>query len=144
MLVLGTVINGYCSRLARTVYLGRLSPEFQSVYQIVRDAQQRALDGIRAGMPTRAADALARSFIESAGYGSRFGHGLGHSLGLDPHEPPDLHPQDPDTLRPNMVLTVEPGICLRGSFGVRLGDVIRVTDDCCELLSHSPRALRIL
>jgi Xaa-Pro aminopeptidase len=141
MIDLGGVVDGYCSDLTRTVYLGKAPDEFVKLYQVVFDAQQRALDCIKPGMTGIEADALARDVIEAAGYGDRFRHSLGHSVGLDVHERPSLSSRDSTVLRENMVFTVEPGVYLPGWGGVRIEEQVRVTADGLEILSKSNRRL---
>ena len=141
MIDIGTVVGGYCSDLTRTVYLGKAPDRFKEIYGIVYDAQQRALDGIQAGMLASEADALARKIIDEAGYGHTFDHSLGHSLGLEIHERPFLNPRDHTVLEENMVFTVEPGIYLSGWGGVRIEDLVRVTSGGCEILNSCSREL---
>lgn len=142
MIDIGAIIKGYTSDLTRTVFLGKAPEEYKKLYQIVYDAQQRALDGIRAGITGKDADALARDVINAAGYEGKFEHSLGHCIGLDIHEQPLLNPKDLSVLEENMVFTVEPGIYLPGQWGVRIEDVVRITKDGCEKLTNSTRLLR--
>jgi len=128
--------------LTRTVYLGKAPDDFKKIYQIVYDAQQRALDGIHAGITGSAAHNLAHDVIRAAGYGDKFGHSLGHCIGLDIHEYPLMNPKDFSILKENMVFTVEPGIYLPGRYGVRIEDVVRITADGYEMLTSSTRLLR--
>lgn len=139
----GAVYNGYCSDFTRTVAVGEPDPEAEKIYNIVLEAQERALKGIRPGMTGRQVDALAREVIKEAGYGEYFGHGLGHSLGLAVHEDPRLSPRDETVLSPGMVFTVEPGIYLPGRGGVRIEDVVVVTEDGCQNLTRSAKNIRI-
>ncbi|MGC1402827.1 MAG: aminopeptidase P family protein [Thermodesulfobacteriota bacterium] len=121
---LGGKFQGYCSDLSRTVFLGPPTDRFKEVYSLVRQAQIQAEKGIRAGMTTADADALARSVIEKAGYGKYFKHSLGHGVGLATHELPSLSPVKPTVLLPGMVVTIEPGIYLPGWGGVRLENMV--------------------
>jgi Xaa-Pro aminopeptidase len=121
---LGSKFQGYCSDLSRTVFLGPPTDRFREVYALVRQAQIQAEKGIRAGMTTAAADALARSVIEKGGYGKYFKHSLGHGVGLATHELPSLSPVKPTSLLPGMVVTIEPGIYLPGWGGVRLENMV--------------------
>ena len=105
------------------------------------EAQQAALEGIRAGLTGAEADALARSIVDATQFKGRFGHGLGHGLGLEVHEAPRLSAQSTDTLEIGNVVTVEPGIYLPGRLGVRIEDLVAVNDDGCEVLTHYPKAL---
>lgn len=141
MLDISPVVAGYRSDLTRTVHLGRAPEEFRAVYEAVREAQRIALDGIRAGITGRAADALARTFLESRGHGEHFRHSLGHSFGLDTHESPLLSPHDLTVLEPGMVVSVEPGVYLPGRWGVRIEDVVVIREGGCEVLSRAPKEL---
>jgi Xaa-Pro aminopeptidase len=141
MLDLGTVVDGYLSDLTRTIHLGKAPDGFRKIYEIVFEAQRRAEAEIRPGMTCREADSIARDYIGAAGYGDHFGHSLGHSIGLDNHERPGLSPFDDAVLEPGVVTTVEPGIYLGGKYGVRLEDMIVVTDGGCEVLSSSRKGL---
>ena len=119
----GVVVEGYCSDCTRTFSTGRLPTELRRAYDVCREAQQAALDGIRAGMSGVDADRIARSVIEGAGLGEAFGHGLGHGVGLEVHEAPTLSTLSTDTLEQGNVVTVEPGIYLTGLGGVRIEDL---------------------
>lgn len=140
----GCVYQGYCSDMTRTVALGMPTDEMKKVYQIVSDANQRAMEGIRAGVACQEIDALARDYIAKQGYGEYFGHGLGHSVGLEIHEEPRFSPKCKVVTKENMVITDEPGIYLPGRFGVRIEDLVVVKKDGFECLSHSPKELIIL
>lgn len=141
MMDIAPVVQGYRSDLTRTVHLGRADDGFRSLYELVLEAQHIALDGIRAGITGRDADALARSFLERHGHGEHFRHSLGHSFGLDTHETPLLSPHDLTVLEPGMVVTVEPGVYLSGRWGVRIEDVVVIRDGGCEILSRAPKDL---
>ncbi len=136
----GTVVDGYCSDMTRTVALGEATWRYQQVYDIVFRAQQAAIQGIRPGMTGQEADAIARQVIDEAGYGEAYGHGLGHGVGLVVHERPRVGKLfDKDVLQPGMVFSVEPGIYLPGEFGVRIEDLVLLHEDGLEVLSQSPR-----
>ncbi len=139
MLDLGTAVDGYLSDLTRTYHVGPPGTELTRIHQVVAEAQQCALEAIRPGMTGREADAFARDHIRSEGYGDYFGHSLGHSIGLDNHETPLLSPYDETVLEPGMVTTVEPGIYVPGVGGVRIEDMVVITDGGCELLTNSRR-----
>ena len=121
---LGSKWKGYCSDLSRTIFLGHPTDRFKEVYSLVRKAQLQAEQGIRSGLTTTAADALARSVIEKGGYGKYFKHSLGHGVGLATHELPSLSPFKAAPLSPGMVITIEPGIYLPGWGGVRLENMV--------------------
>jgi Xaa-Pro aminopeptidase len=141
MFDLGTVVDGYLADLTRTIHLGPAPDEFRQIYEIVGEAQRRAEAAIRPGMTAREADAVARDHITESGYGDKFGHSLGHSIGLDNHETPALSPYDETVLEPGMVITVEPGIYLPGFAGVRTEDIVVITEEGCEILTESPKEL---
>jgi Xaa-Pro aminopeptidase len=141
MIDLSPVVDGYRADLTRTVHLGAASNDFREIYELVLKAQETALSGIRAGITGREADFLARHVIEDAGYGDRFQHSLGHSIGLDTHEPPLLSPHDLTVLETGMVVSVEPGVYFPERFGVRIEDVVLVQDRGCEILSRCPKGL---
>ena len=136
---IGCVVDGYCSDMTRTFCLGRPSPKYLEVWDIVRRAQEAAEASIRAGISGVAADAAARDLITAAGYGAAFGHGLGHGVGLAVHELPRASRLSEDTLGPGMTLTVEPGIYLPGEFGVRLEDLVIIRDQGVEILTNTPK-----
>jgi Xaa-Pro aminopeptidase len=137
----GPTSGGYHSDLTRVLVTGKLSPQLQTVYGVVLDAQRAAIAAIRPGAVMKEFDAAARSTIEAAGYGKQFNHALGHGLGLAVHELPRLAPDQSRQLAAGMVLTVEPGIYLPGSLGVRIEDDILVTDTGCEVLTSLPKEL---
>ncbi len=137
----GCLYRGYCSDMTRTVVMGHASDRQREVYDIVLQAQQAALSGIRPGMTGKEIDALARNVIREAGYGDHFGHSLGHSVGLEIHERPVFSQKEETVIRPGMVITVEPGIYIEGFGGVRIEDVVVITEDGCENLTHSPKEL---
>jgi len=139
----GAVSDGYVSDCTRTVVLGEASPRQREVYEVVRAAQQAALRGLRPGMSGREADALARTVIAAAGYGDAFGHSLGHGVGLAVHEGPTLSPREEAVLAPGMVVTVEPGVYLSGWGGVRIEDLVVVTEDGCRTLTRAPADLLV-
>ncbi len=140
----GAYYQGYRSDITRTVAIGEPDPELKKIYGIVLQALSNAVGGIRPGMTGREADALARDYIASHGYGEYFGHGTGHGIGLDIHEEPFMSTICEKVIQPGMVLTVEPGIYIPDLGGVRIEDDILVTQDGCEILTRSPRELMIL
>lgn len=141
MVDLGTVIDGYLGDLTRTVHLGPAPDDFRELYAIVLEAQQRSLEALAPGMRGCDVDAVARTVIADAGHGERFGHSLGHAIGLDNHEAPLLSPFNETVLEPGMVTTVEPGIYVPGRGGVRIEDTVVVTETGYENLTSSPKEL---
>jgi len=137
----GCLYEGYCSDMTRTVVIGKAGEKQKKIYGVVLEAQLRALDGIIAGKTGQEIDAIARRIIEQAGYGAYFGHGLGHSVGLYIHEEPRLSPVSTVTLQENMIETVEPGIYVPDFGGVRIEDMVAVTQDGCRNLTNSPKHL---
>ena len=140
----GCVYQGYCSDMTRTVALGKPSGEMRRIYEIVSEANRRAMEAVRAGVKCSFVDAAARDYIADMSYGEYFGHGLGHSVGLEIHEEPRFSPKCDVVTKENMVITDEPGIYLPGKFGVRIEDLLVVKESGCECLSHSPKELIIL
>lgn len=137
----GARVDGYHSDITRTLLLGQPDERRQAIYDIVLEAQRRAIEAIRPGMQGRQVDAVARDYITDQGYGEYFGHGLGHGLGLEVHDGRILTKKSEIILRPGMVATVEPGIYIPGLGGVRIEDDVLVTESGCEVLTHSPRSL---
>jgi len=140
---MGARFRGYCSDLSRTVFLGEPGKALGQVYDIVSKAQAAAIEGVQSGMSASQVDELARSVIEQAGYGTDFGHGLGHGVGLAVHELPALGPISADSLADGMVFTIEPGIYLPGQGGVRIEDIVVLTNGKARVLSRASRDLLI-
>ncbi len=139
ILDLGVKLDGYCSDMTRTVFIGHPPPEFKEIYGIVRRAQTAAMEAIHPGIESTSADKTARDIIHEAGFGSFFGHGLGHGVGLAVHEGPRLAPRKPVTLKKGMVTTVEPGIYIPGKGGVRLEEMVLITGEGIESLTPDPK-----
>jgi Xaa-Pro aminopeptidase len=132
----GAQVDGYCADLTRTMVVGARADERQrAIHELVQAAQHRAIEHLRAGMPAREADALAREVIVTRGFGEAFGHSLGHGLGLEVHEAPRLAPNSEAPLPPRAVVTVEPGVYFPGWGGVRLEDDVYLGPDGAERLS---------
>ncbi|MEZ7170966.1 M24 family metallopeptidase [Sporosarcina sp. OR05] len=140
----GALYNGYISDITRTVAVGEPSEQMREIYEITRAAQQKALEEIKPGMTGIEADAIARDYIKSKGYGEAFGHSTGHGIGLEVHEGPALSFRSETVLVPNMSVTVEPGIYVPGVGGVRIEDDIIITEEGNVRLTHSPKELIIL
>ncbi len=138
----GAVVEGYCSDMTRTVGVGPLDERQRDVYNLVLMAQEAGLKGVRPGRLGKEVDADARAVIEAAGYGDHFGHGLGHGVGMEVHEdPPRLSKRGEATLRPGMVTSVEPGVYIPDWGGVRIEDLVVVTENGCRVLTQSSKEL---
>lgn len=140
---IGASVSGYTADLTRTNWLGEPSAQLAEMYAIVQNAQDAALATIRAGVPMSAIDASARNVIAAAGYGDQFVHGLGHGIGMRIHDGPFMHSKNDEPLPANSIMTVEPGIYIRDFGGVRIEDVVLVTDEGYELLTHAPKRPRV-
>lgn len=137
----GTTVGGYRSDCTRTFATGDLPDELARIYDVCLAAQEAGVAAVRPGVTGVEGDAAARRVIEAAGYGARFGHGLGHGVGLAVHEAPSLRPESTDTLEAGNTVTVEPGIYLPGVGGVRIEDLVAVTEDGCERLTRFTKDL---
>lgn len=140
----GVLYQGYCSDTTRTVAFGYATEEMKKVYSVVLKAQREAIAATRAGVTGCEIDGIARKVISDAGYGDYFGHGYGHSLGLEIHESPNMNQRNQEPLPAGAVCSAEPGIYLPGKFGVRIEDVTVLTPDGCENLTKLPKELLIL
>ena len=140
----GCVYNGFCSDMTRTVAVGYADDRTKNIYDTVLKAQINALKKIKAGALNKDVDAAARDVINDAGYGDTFTHSLGHGVGLEIHELPNLSPRSEDVLKVGNIVTVEPGIYIEGFCGVRIEDLVKVTDDGYENFTHSPKDFIIL
>ena len=137
----GAELDGYCSDCTRTVAAGEPGEEARAVYELVLSAQQAGLKDVRAGRAGRDVDAVARAVIEAGGHGERFGHGLGHGVGLEVHEGPRLSQRSDDTLVAGNVVTVEPGVYVPGRFGVRIEDLVLVAENGPDVLNGLSKRL---
>lgn len=145
LLDLGCILDSYCSDLTRTFVFGTIPGTwFEEIYNVTLSAQLAALEAVRPGASCRDVDAVARDLIAGAGYGQYFGHGLGHGVGLEIHEAPRLNQHAESTLEPGMAVTVEPGIYIPGKGGVRIEDLVLVTETGCEILTTLPKELKVL
>lgn len=140
----GAKVNGYCADMTRTVAIGAADEEMRKVYNIVLTAQEAAIAATCEGKTGAEVDGTARAIIEEAGYGEFFGHGYGHSVGLEIHEAPNCSPGNKKPLLAGVVCSAEPGIYLPGKFGVRIEDVVIVTANGCEDITNSPKNLMII
>ena len=140
----GCVVGGYCSDMTRTVAVGQPSEEMEFVYNTVLKAQLAGIAAAHAGVTGKEVHEAGAKVIEDAGYGEYFGHGFGHSLGIEIHEDPGFHTRNDKPIPAGALLSAEPGIYLPGKFGVRIEDVIMLTEGGCIDITHSPKQLIIL
>jgi Xaa-Pro aminopeptidase len=140
----GAQLGGYCSDCTRTVAAGHVNGRSAEIYQLVLEAQLRGLSAVAPGAAGRAVDAVAREMIEAAGHAEHFGHGLGHGVGLEVHEDPRLAQRSDAVLEPGNVVTVEPGVYVPGELGVRIEDLVVVSEEGCEILTPRSKALTVV
>lgn len=140
----GCVVDGYHSDMTRTVAVGDPDPRLVEIHEVVRKAQEAGIAATRRGARAGDVDEAARKVIRAAGYGERFGHSLGHGVGLEVHEGPSLRAGSDEVLPEGAVVTVEPGIYVPGLGGVRIEDMVEVTADGCRPLPHSSRELVVI
>ncbi|MCC6157939.1 MAG: aminopeptidase P family protein [Deltaproteobacteria bacterium] len=138
----GCVANGYCSDQTVTIGVGHVNGEMRRVYDIVLEAQHRAIDALRPGVSLREVDALARGVIADAGFDEFFGHGLGHGVGMEIHESPRVSGSSEYTAEEGHVVTIEPGIYIPGRFGVRIEDTLVVTQSGCDRITSIDKSWR--
>jgi Xaa-Pro aminopeptidase len=137
----GCRYHGYCSDMTRTIVVGRASSQQKEIYELVLKANRVTESLVHAGMMCKEVDKIARDIITDAGYGENFGHGLGHSVGLEIHESPACNMRDTTILEPDMIMTVEPGVYIPGFGGVRIEDMVIIKREGIENLSHSNKDL---
>jgi Xaa-Pro aminopeptidase len=137
----GVILAGYCSDMTRTVYLGRIPREAREFYRAVQEAQQAALDAVRPGVQVDKVDRGARKVLEKARLGRYFTHSTGHGVGLEIHEAPRVASRQAGVLKPGMVITIEPGAYIPGRWGVRIEDMVVVTENGCDVLTPTPKEL---
>jgi Xaa-Pro aminopeptidase len=137
----GVILDGYCSDMTRTVYVGRVPAKARAFYNAVREAQQAALDTVRPGVQVSKVDRAARKVLHNARLERYFTHSTGHGVGLEIHESPRVAAGQQEVLRPGMVITVEPGAYVPGRWGVRIEDMVVVTREGCDVLTPTPKDL---
>ena len=137
----GGSLDGYFSDTTRTVAVGEAPPGFEEIFALVHEAQVRAVDAVRPGVPIQEIDRVARGVIDEGGFGERFVHRTGHGIGREVHEPPNAVEGDETPLEPGMTFSIEPGIYLEGRFGARIEDIVAVTEDGVERLNRTTREL---
>ena len=140
----GCIKDGYCSDMTRTFYYKEVSDAHRKIYETVRRANEKAISGIRPGVPLCRLDAAARDLITAEGYGEYFNHRLGHFIGLAEHEYGDVSSANTWKAEPGMIFSIEPGIYLPGDTGVRVEDLVLVTESGCEVLNHYPKELEVI
>jgi Xaa-Pro aminopeptidase len=137
----GCVVDGYCSDCTRTFAVGQVSERLAGLHALCLEAQLAGLAAVAPGITGQDADAASRTVIEAAGFGPNYGHGMGHGVGLQIHEAPAMRPESSDVLEAGNVVSVEPGIYLPGEGGVRIEDLVLVTEDGCERLTRFTKEL---
>ena len=137
----GVILAGYCSDMTRTVYVGRPSEEARGIYQAVQQAQQAAVDVVKPGIAAGEVDRAARKSLQNSGLAKYFTHSTGHGVGLEIHEAPRLAAGQTEVLKPGMVITIEPGVYVPGKWGVRIEDMVVVTERGCEVLTPTSKEL---
>ena len=140
----GALFNGYCSDLTRMAFFGTPDEEFKNAYDAVLTANLTAFDKIVGGMSGKDADAIAREVLKQRGYGDYFTHSLGHGVGLEIHERPNVSPRSRDNLEENAVFTVEPGVYLNGKFGIRIEDTATIKNGKAERLFTDSKELFVI
>jgi Xaa-Pro aminopeptidase len=140
----GVILSGYCSDMTRTVHVGRPTMEARRVYESVLAAQLAAIATVRDGVCAHEVDEAARKLLQKRGLGPYFTHSTGHGVGLEIHEAPRIAAVQTETLRAGMVITIEPGVYIPGNFGVRIEDMVVVTESGCEVLTPTSKELMVL
>ncbi|HWY22171.1 MAG TPA: Xaa-Pro peptidase family protein [Candidatus Acidoferrum sp.] len=135
----GVILAGYCSDQTRTVWVGAPSKAARDAYEAVREAQEAAIAVVRPGISVGEVDAAARKVLRKAGLGRYFTHSTGHGVGLEIHEAPRIAAGQKELLKPGMVITIEPGVYFPGKWGVRIEDMVAVTDGGCEVLTPTSK-----
>ena len=145
VLDIGGVLDNYCSDMTRTVFIGEVSDRAREVYEIVKEAQRRGLEAARPGNRMCDVDAACRDYIEEKGFGKYFTHRTGHSIGMEDHEFGDVSSINEDIIQVGQCFSVEPGIYLPDEeIGVRIEDLVIITEDGCEVLNHFTKDLIIV
>jgi Xaa-Pro aminopeptidase len=137
----GVILSGYCSDRTRTVHVGRPTAEARRMYEAVREAQAAAIATVKAGASVGVVDQAARNVLKKKGLARHFTHSTGHGVGLEIHEPPRIAAGQPEILRPGMVITIEPGVYIAGDGGVRIEDMVVVSEQGCEVLTPTSKEL---
>ncbi len=141
---MGALQDGYCSDMTRMLFLGTPTAKVKRAYRAVLEAQLAGVDAVRPGVSTARVDAAARNVLKAYGLAEAFVHSTGHGLGLEIHEPPRIGKKDKTKLTPGMAITIEPGVYIEGFGGIRIEDTVVVTQTGCEILTPTPKSLRII
>ena len=135
----GVILSGYCSDQTRTVWVGKVAEDARQAYEAVQEAQQAAINAVRPGITVAEVDSAARNVLQKAGFGRYFTHSTGHGVGLEIHEIPRVAQAQPEVLQSGMVITIEPGVYFPGKWGIRIEDIVVVTDGGCEVLTPTSK-----
>jgi Xaa-Pro aminopeptidase len=141
---MGALQECYCSDMTRMLFLGSPSAKVKRTYRAVLEAQLAAIDAVRPGVTTARVDGVARKVLKTYGLADAFIHSTGHGLGLEIHEPPRIGKRDKTKLAAGMAITIEPGVYLEGFGGIRIEDTVVVTERGCEILTPTPKTLRVV
>lgn len=144
VLDIGCLKNSYCSDMTRTVFYKEVSPKAKEVYQVVLEANKRGIETVKPGAKFCDIDRATRNYIEEAGYGKYFTHRTGHSIGIEVHDKGDVSSTNTEVLKPGMIFSIEPGIYIPGEVGVRIEDLVLVTEDGYEVLNHFNKELQVI
>ena len=142
LLDFGCIVDGYCSDISRTIFLGEVKEEYKEIYNLVLESHLKGIEKITAGITAREADLICRDVITAKGYD--FAHAVGHGVGKEVHEEPTISPKKEDIMQNNMVFTIEPGIYLEGKFGVRIEDTVLLKDGKVESLNRATKEIIVI
>jgi len=140
----GVILAGYCSDMTRTMHVGRPTSEARRIYEAVRQAQQAAIEAVQPGVTAGEVDQAARKLLKKSNLDRYFTHSTGHGVGLEIHEPPRIATGQEEILHPGMVITIEPGVYIPGKFGVRIEDMVVVTERGCQVLTPTSKRMIVL
>ena len=140
----GVILAGYCSDVTRTMHVGRPTSEARRIYEAVRQAQQAAIEAVQPGVTAGEVDQAARKLVKKGNLDRYFTHSTGHGVGLEIHEPPRIATGQEEILHPGMVITIEPGVYIPGKFGVRIEDMVVVTERGCQVLTPTSKRMIVL
>ncbi|MEH7332505.1 Xaa-Pro peptidase family protein [Neobacillus drentensis] len=141
---MGGVFHDYCSDITRTFYLGRKNQQFEDLYQIIREAQEQAIELVKPGVAFSEIDLFIRKSFAKWGYDQYFIHRTGHGIGLELHEGPSIHRNNHDVIQSGMAFSIEPGLYLPNQYGIRIEDIVVVTENGCEILNKCSKEVQYL